>query len=203
MYSDVEHEDYTQSTSKYRIYCSVCDKFINKKYKQKHIKSESHSYMYNNIVTNKYNIANVYWVDFEKTIEEYIKENKTKFYSFSIAFKCKLNDEDIYISDDNILWYVPAHKFSDSKIICYESRILRDYIFHRAMLRDIKLDSFSMISDVTITLFSSYNSMTLKHKLRQPRRVLESKLLKHIKNASFYDKIHKYNFLTYKYKLLF
>ena len=62
------------------------------------------------------------------------------------------------------------------------------------MLRDIKLDSSSIISNVTITLFSNYKSMTIEHKLQQPRRVHESKLLKHIKNVSYDDKINKYNF---------
>ena len=71
------------------------------------------------------------------------------------------------------------------------------------MLRDIKLDSSSIISNVTITLFSNYKSMTAKHKLQQPRRVLESKLLKYIKDASYDDKINKYNFLTLEYELLF
>ena len=49
------------------------------------------------------------------------------------------------------------------------------------MLKDLKLDSSSIISNVTITLFSNYNSMTAKHKIQQPRKVLESKILKHIK----------------------
>ena len=45
--------------------------------------------------------------------------------------------------------------------------------------------------------------MTPKHRSQQPRRVLESKLLKHIKNASYNDKENKYNFLTLGYELLF
>ena len=45
--------------------------------------------------------------------------------------------------------------------------------------------------------------MTAKHIIQQPRRVLESNFLKHIKNASYDDKIIKYNFLTLEYELLF
>ena len=45
--------------------------------------------------------------------------------------------------------------------------------------------------------------MTAKHRFQQPRRVLESKLLKHIKNASDDDKETKYNFLACEYELLF
>ena len=71
------------------------------------------------------------------------------------------------------------------------------------MLKVIKLDSSSIISDVTITFFSNYKSMTARHKLQQPRKDLESKILKHIKNASDDDKETKYNFLAREYELLF
>ena len=45
--------------------------------------------------------------------------------------------------------------------------------------------------------------MTAMYKLQQPRKVLESKILKHIKNASDDDKETKYNFLAREYELLF
>ena len=165
-------------------YCQEFDKYNNRKFEQYHIKSKAHSNMYYIIVTNKYNIGNLYWDDFEKTIHEYRKKNTIKFYAFSVVVRCKLNDEDISISGDSGDGYAPLYKFPDSEWICYKncrSKKIRDYIFHRAMLRDIKLDSSSIISNVTITLFSNYNSMTAKHKFQQPRRVLESKLLKHKK----------------------
>ena len=79
---------------------------------------------------------------------------------------------------------------------------IRDYIFHRASLNDIILHSSTIISDVTITFFSIYKTMTAKHRFQQPRRVLETKLLKHIKNASDDDKETKYNFLAREYELL-
>ena len=71
------------------------------------------------------------------------------------------------------------------------------------MLKDLNLDSSSIRSKVTITLFSNYKSMTAKHKIQQPRKVLASKILKHIKNVSYDDKINKYTFLTLEYELLF
>ena len=45
--------------------------------------------------------------------------------------------------------------------------------------------------------------MTARHKIQQPRKVFESKILKDIKNVSYDDKINKYNFLTLEYELLF
>ena len=71
------------------------------------------------------------------------------------------------------------------------------------MLSGIKLDSSSIIGNVTITLSSKYKTMTAKHRFQQPRRVLESKLLKHIKNASYDDKTNKYNFLTLENEVFF
>ena len=67
---------------------------------------------------------------------------------------------------------------------------------------DTILCSSSIISNVAISFFSNYKSMTSKHRLQQPRKGLESKLLKHIKNASYDDKIHKYNFLAHEYELI-
>ena len=123
-----------------------------------------------------------------------MNENRTKFYTFSILVRCKLDNEDISISVDGNEVDVPLYRFDDCGWVCYrycKSKKIRDFIFHRAILRDIKLDSSSIISNVMITLFSNYKSMTAKHKIQQPRRVLESKLLKHIKNVSYNDKIKK------------
>ena len=187
-------------------YCQCCDKHINQKYKQKHIKSKAHLNMYYNIVTNIYNNGDVYWTDIETTIQEYIKDNSTKIYAFTILVRCKLNNEDINFSVDGDKGCVPLYKFEDGTWFYYnyfKSKQIRDYIFHRAMLSSIKLDSFSIISNVTITFFSKYKTKTGKHRFEQPRRVLESKLLKHIKNASYDDKIIKYNFLSLEYELLF
>ena len=178
-------------TSNY--YCQNFDKHIDLEYKQRHIKSQSHSYMYYNIVTNKYNIGNVYWVDFKTMIEKYIKENETKFLSFTIVVRCKLNDKDICISIDNKPGNRPLYEFHDGERIYYKyytSEQIRDYIFRHAMLMDIKLNSSSIISNLTITFFSKYNLMNSRHQLEQPRRILESKFLKHIKNARYDDKIN-------------
>ena len=53
--------------------------------------------MYYNIVTNKYNIGDVYWCDFEETIREYMVNNSCNFNFFSTIVKSKINNEDISI----------------------------------------------------------------------------------------------------------
>ena len=94
-------------------YCQDCDRYINQKAKQKHMKSKAHLNMYYNIVTNKYNIGNLYWDDFEETIFEYMKENRTKFYAFFVVVRCKLDNEDISISVEGDEVVVPLYRFDD------------------------------------------------------------------------------------------
>ena len=53
-----------------------------------------------------------------------------------------------------------------------------------------------------ITFFSNNKTMTAIHKFQQPRKVLESKILKHIKNASEDNNEKKHNFLAREYGLL-
>ena len=186
-------------------YCQECDKYINRRFKTKHLNSEAHLHMYYNIVTNKYNIGKVYWCDFEETIREYMVNKSSKFSFFSTIVKCKINNEDIGILVNKMDGYVPLYRFDDSGWIYYRycnSKKIRDYIFHRATLSDIILHSSTIISDVTITFFSNYKSMTDMHKFQQPRKFLESKILKHIKNASDDDEETKYNFLAREYGLL-
>ena len=106
-------------------------------------------------------------------------ENTINFYTFSVVVRCKLNDEDISISVDEGKGYAPLFRFPDSGWTYYKyckSEKIRDYIFHHAMLKDLKLDSSSIISIVTITLFSDYKSMTAKHKIQHPTKILESKV---------------------------
>ena len=139
------------------FYCEHCDKTINRNFKRKHIKSKNHFYMYNNIVTNKYDIGDVYFSDFENVIHEYIIEQNTKFDSFSILVKCKLYGEDINISIINRNEFILLYKFKDIGSVFYEysqSKKVRDYVYQYALWEDIKLDSNSIINNLTITIFS-------------------------------------------------
>ena len=43
--------------------------------------------------------------------------------------------------------------------------------------------------------------MTFRHQHQQPRSMLETKMVKHIKYMPYEEQSDKYNFLTCKYKL--
>ena len=187
------------------FYCQHCDKSFNNKVKQKHIKSKKHLYMYNNIVINKYNIGDVYFSNLEDIINEYIMEYNTKFYSFSILVKCNLYGKAINISINNRNESILLCKFKDIGSVFYEysqSRKVRDYIYQYALWEDLNIDDDSIINNLTITIFSVYCTMKPKHRLQQPRSVLESKILKQINDLSYTELVEKYRFLLRKYELL-
>ena len=184
-------------------YCHSCDKFISQKFIKKHNKSKTHLYFYNNIVINKYVIGDVLWRDFENIVRGYINDYNTKFNSFSILVKCQLNNDYINISVNNIEGQVPLYKFKNIGVVYYkycQSRKVKDYVFHYALLKDINLDSSSIINNLSITVFSKYKTIKHNHLLNQPRPILESKILKHIHNSNFRDKLTKYYFLSKKYE---
>ena len=134
-----------------------------------------------------------------------MKENATNFFDFSVVVRCTLNDEDISISVSGEEGIAALYKFHNGGWFYHrycKSKKIRDYIFHQAILSDIILYSSPIISNVTITFYSNYKSMTSKYRIQQPRKVLESKFLKHIKNASYDDKIKKYNFLAGEFKFI-
>ena len=70
-------------------YCQECDKYINRRFKTKHINSKENLHMYYNIVTNKYNIGDVFWCDFEETIRDYRVNNSSNLIFFLLLLNVK------------------------------------------------------------------------------------------------------------------
>ena len=106
------------------------------------------------------------------------------------------------ISIDNTNGEVPSYKFKNIGCVYYkycQSKKIRDYVFHNARLKNINLESTSIINNVMISIFSKYKTMKRNYLLCQLRSVLESKILKNIHNKNFIDKRSKYYFLSKKY----
>ena len=187
-----------------RIYCQECDYHINKRSKSKHLSSKEHLYNLNNIITNKYKLEKVYWSDFDEKISGYIRDNYSKFKCFNFFVKCNINNNEIGASIDNLHKPVYGYDHPESiNFIRYNSKKIRDKIFYYSLVLDNKsLHPSSIIDKITITFYSHYSSMTAKHLLSQPRRVLESKFLKHIKKLDRHTMETKYNFLSHKHNLL-
>ena len=109
------------------------------------------------------------------------------------------------ISVDNIEGEIPLYKYKNSGWIYYkfcQSKKVRDFVFHNATLKNIKLESTSIINNVILTIFSKYKTIKRNHLLLQTRPVLESQILKNIHNFNFSEKFTKYKFLSTKYGII-
>ena len=132
---------------------------INRKSEANHMKSKTHSYMDYNYVINKHVIGDVYWEDVEKSNRQNINENRPRFYSFKTAVKCNVHDEEISICVIGDTLSVKINKFQNGGFFYYKFSVsiqIRDYIFHRAMLKEIRLVPSSNINNLTTTIFSYY-----------------------------------------------
>ena len=65
---------------------------------------------------------------------------------------------------------------------------------------DINCTPDMKITNLRIKFISRYNNTTFRYQLEQPRRILESKMVKHIKNMTEEEQ-DKYNFLVCKHGL--
>ena len=178
---------------------------ISQRFIKKHNKSKTHLYFHNNFVINKYYIGDVFFEDFENIIRDYLTEYNNKFYSFTIKINFQLNNENNTISIDNIEGQIPLYKFKDFGWVYYkfcQSKKARDFVYSRAILKNINLEPSSIINNVILTIFSKYKSMKRNHLLSQNRSVLESKILKHIHNKDFRDKLINYQYLSRKYEII-
>ena len=182
-------------------FCDICDKTIKQKSKTRHIKSKSHLHM-KSYIREKHTIGDVYWKDFYRVIREYVNTNRLKFPIFKTLVKCNLFGENL------VIWYDKTKK----RLIRYG---FGDEVFHylypvcegilnrirgHVLMKGEKLSLETVIKNISITFYSHYYIMTPRHRLEQPRKVLESNLLKHITKLIDSEKDIKYGFLWHRYR---
>ena len=182
-------------------YCDTCDKTIKRKPKTKHIQSKSHLHM-KSYIREKHTIGNVYLKDFYRVIRKYVDNNGLKFPIFKTLVKCELFGETLVICYDKTKKRVIDYCFGDEafhRLYCVCEEIL-NRICHHVLIRGEELSLDTVIKNISITIHSYYHVMTPRHRLQQPKKVLESKLLKHIANLNDFEKNNKYRFLWYRYR---
>ena len=109
------------------------------------------------------------------------------------------------ISVDNIEGEIPLYKFKNSGWVYYkfcQSNKVRDFVFYNPILKNIKLDSTSIINNVILTICSKYKTIKRYHLLDQTTSILTSKIFKNFHNSNFRDNMIKYFFLSKKYGLI-
>ena len=177
-------------------YCEIFDKTIKNKSKTKHLKSKNHLHM-KSYVRDEHIVGDVYWKDFYRVIRDYVDNNRKKFPIFKTVVRCKFFDKDLVICYDKTKKRLIRYGFGDAVFhhlypVC--EKIL-DRLHRYALISGKELSLDTVIKNMSITFFSYYYIMTPRHHLQQPRRVLESRLLKHITNLNDDEKNIKYRFL--------
>ena len=182
-------------------YCEICDKTIKNRSKTKHPKSKNHLHM-KSYIREVHIIGDVYWQDFYRIIRKYVDINRKKFPIFKTILKCNLFDKDLTICYDKTKKRLTKYGFGDPVFrnlypVCEE---ILDRLHRYALISGKELSLNTVIKNMSITFFSYFFIMTPRHRLQQPRRVLETKLLKHITNLNDDVKNIKYRFLWQNYK---
>ena len=182
-------------------FCDICDKTIKRKSKTRHIKSKSHLHM-KSYIRDEHTIGDVYWKDFYRVIREYVDNNRLKFPIFKTLVKCNIFDESLVIWYDKTKKRLIRYGFGD-KVFRYLYPVCEE-ILNRirgcVLMMGEKLSLETVIKNISITFYSYYHIMTFKHNLEQPRRILESHLLKHITKLDDSEKDDKYRFLWQRYR---
>ena len=182
-------------------YCEISDKTIKNKSKTKQLKSKNHLHMKSN-VRDEHIVGDVYWKDFYRVIRSYVDINRNKFPVFKTVVKCKLFNKGLVICYDKTKKVLIRYVFGDAIFrhlypVCEE---ILNRLNRYALINGKELSLDTVIKNMSITFFSYYYIMTPRHRLEQPRRLLESRLLKHITNLNVDEKNIKYNFLWQKYR---
>ena len=182
-------------------FCDICDKSIKRKSKTRHIKSKIHLHM-KSYIREKHTIGDVYWKDFYRVIREYVDTNRLKFPIFKTLVKCNLFGENLVIWYDKTKKRLIRYGFGD-EVFCYLYPVCEEILNRirgRVLMKGEKLPLETVIKIISITFYSYYYIMTPRHRLEQPRKVLESNLLKPITKLNDFEKNIKYSFLWHRYR---
>ena len=194
-------------------YCNICDKSKNDKPRNKHNTTKRHVFM-KNYVINIFNYNDIVWDDVEKILHENIISHDNKFNEFKAYVSCKINDNveiNVYKNASDMHAALPT--FIEPFKTLYEVGTLYVQIAGKMICKticenlrskyDINCTPDMKIRNQTKKFVSRYSNMTYRKQLEQPRPMIESKMVKHIKNMSHEEHINNYNFLTCKHNHLY
>ena len=185
-------------------YCVICDRSINYEYRNKHNKTRRHYFM-KNFVTNLYKYNDIVWGDVEKILHENIISHNNKFNEFKIYVSCKIDDDveiKVYKNHSDLRLLLSTFNEEEKLYVHIAGEMIcTDIRENLSSKYDINCNPDMKIRNLTIKFVSRYRNMTFRHQLQQPRSMLETKLVKHIKYMPYEEQSDKYNFLTCKHKL--
>ena len=185
-------------------FCNICDKTINHKSRKGDNKRKRHYFM-KNFVTNTYNYNDFVWDVVERTFHEIIVSHNNKFIEFKSYVSIKINDDvEIKKYKDEQDLCVVLHTFLGvdtlyvhvaSEKVC---NIIRKILCSRY---DINCTPDMNIKNLSMKIVSHYGNMTFSYYMQQPRQMIETEIVEHVKNMSEEEKNFIDNFLTCKHTL--
>ena len=175
------------------FYCVICDKRIINKSRNKHGKTKGHDFMKNYVTKiNKY--SDILWSVVENILRDNIIIHKNKFNEFGIYVLCKINNNvkiNVYKSSFElhalVPIFLPEYKFYDvgKLYIQIADKMICETICENLRSKyDINGTPDMKIRNLRIKFVSRYDNMIFRNQPEQPRRILESKMIKHIKNMA-------------------
>ena len=137
-------------------------------------------------------------------IREYVDTNRLKFPIFKTLVKCDLFGEILVICYDKTKKRVIDYCFGDEVFhqLYHISEEILNRICRHVLIRGEELSLDTVVINISISFYSYYHAMTPRYRLQQPRKALESKLLKHITNLNDFEKNNKYSFLWHRYRTI-
>ena len=160
-----------------------------------------------NYVTNTYNYNDIVWDDVEQILHENIFSHNNKFKEFKIYVSFKINGDveiKVYKDENDLCVVIDLDTLLgvNTLYVPVASEKMCNIILKNLSSRcDINCTPDMKIKNLTIKFVSRYGNMTYRYYMQQLRQMIETKMVKHVRNMSEEEKIFNYNLLTYKHKL--
>ena len=164
-------------------------------------------------MTNIYKYNDIVWGDVENILHENIISHDNKSIEFKTCVSCKINDDveiNVYKSTSDMSVVLPTsiepfktlYEVGTLYVQFAGKMICKTICENLRSKYDINCTPNMKIRNLTIKFISRYNNMTYRYPLEQPRPIIESKKVKHIKNVSEEEQ-DNYNFLVCKQTLTY
>ena len=131
--------------------------------------------------------------------------NNNKFNEIKIYVSCRINDDveiKVYKNQPNLRVLVYPFTGLDKLYVHVAGEKICEITQESLNSRyNIKCTHNMHIKNLSGKFISWYANMTCRYQLQQPRPMIESEMVKHLKYMSHEEQINNYNFLTCKHKL--
>ena len=118
---------------------------------------------------------------------------------------CKINDDievKVYKNEHNLVEVICFSLDGDTLYVHVAGKVICNIIrTNLSSKQGINCTTDMKIKNLTIKLVSHNDNMTYRYYMQQPRPMIETKMVKHIKYMSEDEKFFNYDLISYKHDL--